>query len=329
MKEKNSTIYYIKGLAVLSVICAHCNAVLDAKNGFVKVCSLILQNIGTVGVICFFVISGMLFHYKEGKMIMFFKKRIFSICVPWFVSASCVYLYVYFRKPPLSFIGWINFLIGNGSYCYYLTMLMLCYFIFTFFSFMRTNLAFSICEIITFLSTIWFYQIGRISPYLNILNWIGYFGLGMQLAIHPEIVKKMLKKLYQLRKIILAIYVIIFGLQICAGNGGSYWKGVNVVISWLGAVVLILFAMIMEKYRDYCLSRIIYWSGKESFYIYLWHMPVAGIVARVMSYKKLTLFLLVRPIIVILIMIMAYIMLKCILRKLNLNQYYFIFGIER
>ena len=31
MKEKNKTIYYIKGLSIFSVICAHCNSVLDKK----------------------------------------------------------------------------------------------------------------------------------------------------------------------------------------------------------------------------------------------------------------------------------------------------------
>ena len=71
MKKKNETIYYIKGLAILSVICAHCNSVLNHEAEFVNKCSLILQNIGTLGVICFFVISGMLFHYRKGHIVVF------------------------------------------------------------------------------------------------------------------------------------------------------------------------------------------------------------------------------------------------------------------
>ena len=118
MKKKNETIYYIKGLAILSVICAHCNSVLNHEAEFVNKCSLILQNIGTLGVICFFVISGMLFHYRKGHIVVFLKKRFNYICIPWFISATCVYLYVYLRMPPLSVSSWINFVLGNGSYCY-------------------------------------------------------------------------------------------------------------------------------------------------------------------------------------------------------------------
>ena len=34
MIRRNETIYYIKGLAIISVISAHCNAVLDNTNRF-------------------------------------------------------------------------------------------------------------------------------------------------------------------------------------------------------------------------------------------------------------------------------------------------------
>lgn len=329
MKEMNETIYYTKGLAIFSVICAHCNAVLDEEAEFANICSLILQNIGTLGVICFFVISGTLFHYKNGQMVTFFKKRFFSICIPWIISASCVYLYVYLRKPPLSLSRWINFMIGNGSYCYYLTMLMVLYLIFTVLPFMRTNLTFIICEIMTVFSTIWFYQVGELSPYLYVVNWIGYFALGMQIAFYKDVAKELLSKLYKIRWVIIFIYIILLGLQIHHENGGWYWKDINVIVCWFGAITLILLAMMIEKCKNCWLTNIIYWSGKESFFIYIWHMPIAGIVTRIMCYKGLMNFVLFRPVVVLLIMVMACIILKWIIEKINLNQYNFIFGIGR
>lgn len=327
MKEENKTIYYIKGLAILSVICAHCNAVFDEKNRIANAGSLLLQNIGSIGVVCFFVISGILFHYKRGQLVSFFKKRIYSICIPWIISATCVYLYVHLRKPPLSLSGWINFVIGNGSYCYYLTILMLFYLIFILLPFMRTNIAFIICEILTVFSTIWFWSIGQLSPYLNILNWIGYFALGMQLAFYPEITNRIIKYLYQLRWGIIVIYTIFLGMQIYFRNGGGYWNSTNVIVCWFGALTLILIVKMIELKENCWLFNIAYWSGKESFFIYLWHMPIAGIVAKAMNSTYLMNFVLLRPIIVLTIMIIIYFILKWLLKKFCLDQYVFLFGI--
>ena len=329
MKKKNETIYYIKGLAILSVICAHCNSVLNHEAEFVNKCSLILQNIGTLGVICFFVISGMLFHYRKGHIVVFLKKRFNYICIPWFISATCVYLYVYLRMPPLSVSSWINFVLGNGSYCYYLTMLMVFYLVFTFLPFMRTNIAFIVCEIVTVASTISGYQIGELSPYLNVLNWIGYFALGMQITLYADKTKEMLNKLYRIRWRLIFFYTVLLGFQVYRGSGGGYWKGINTIACWLGAITLMLLALMIEKHKMYCLSNKVYQMGRESFYIYIWHMPIAGIVARVMSQGILINFIFLRPIIVLTIVVIMNIVLKWMIKKSNLDQYCFILGISR
>ena len=186
MIKRNETIDYIKGIAIISVISAHCNTVLDTTDQFAVLSSLLLQNIGTLGVICFFVISGILFHHPGKNIGRFFKKKVTNIVIPWLISGTFVYLYVYLRKPPITLGGWINFILGNGSYCYYLTVLMMLYIIFTLVSFMHNNRVLFVCEGITVISTIWFYNIGDMNPYLNILNWIGYFALGVQISRNHE-----------------------------------------------------------------------------------------------------------------------------------------------
>lgn len=75
MINRNETIDYINGLAIISVISAHCNSVLNTTNRFAVISSLFLQNIGTLGVICFFVISGILFHYPGKDIGQFFQKK--------------------------------------------------------------------------------------------------------------------------------------------------------------------------------------------------------------------------------------------------------------
>lgn len=94
MKERSAAIDYIKGLSIISVICAHCNSVAGSASAFANVSSLILQNLGTFGVICFMVISGMLFRTPQNNVVAFFGKKLKGIVIPWIISATCVWLYV-------------------------------------------------------------------------------------------------------------------------------------------------------------------------------------------------------------------------------------------
>ena len=96
---------------------------------------------------------------------------------------------------------------------------------------------------------------------------------------------------------------------------GGYWNSTNVIVCWFGVLTLILIVKMIELKDNCWLFNITYWSGKESFFIYLWHMPIAGIVARAMNSAYLVNFVLLRPIIVLTIMIIIYFILKWLLKK--------------
>lgn len=322
MKERNVLIDYIKGLAIISVICAHCNSVLDSSNQFAVGSSLLLQNIGTFGVICFFVISGVLFRHPGKDIGRFLKKKVNNIVIPWMISSTCVYLYVYLRKPPVSFKSWINFVLGNGSYCYYLTVLMVLYLLFILIPLMQTNFVLILCEVITIFSTIWFYSIGNINPYLNILNWIGYFALGVQISQNLQIWQK-IKKIfcsYFWFWIFVIGEVLILGIQLYNRNGGGYWKGLNVIFCWWGAITLVLLAWQCNKNKSCIVSKIIRQAGVDSFAVYIWHMPVAGIIARIMCIEHFNWFVLFRPVIILAIMLLAFLGAKQIIKRTKKYQ---------
>lgn len=300
--KRIESIDYIRGIAILSVICAHCNAIINSKNQIVLSFSKILSNFGTTGVLCFFFISGILFRYN-GNFAEFWSKKLIKFIPAWFVSASIVYLYVHLRKPPLSFESYINFIIGNGSYCYYMTILIIIYVIFTILPFMRTRVGLIICIIITLVSVLFFPNIGYISPYLNICNWIGYFSLGYLLGqdIFIQFEKKLLnsKLLY-----IYFLYGILLVIQLWFGSPGSYWGGLNALVSWIGAFVVIILGIHLSRLKVPFLKKFEI-AGQESLFIYLWHMPIAGITARIMNINVLVYFVLLRPIIVFIVMIIA------------------------
>ena len=113
--KRNETISILKGFAIFSVICAHCNTVAENASSFERICHLILANFASVGVNCFFVVSGFLFKCESRRKFFYGKIQLF---VSWIFGATVVYLYVALRNPPLSFLNWVNFFIGNGSYFY-------------------------------------------------------------------------------------------------------------------------------------------------------------------------------------------------------------------
>lgn len=328
MKKKNETIYYIKGLAILSVVSAHCNAISEISSKFADISSLFLQNIGTWGGVCFFVISGYLFHVSNPKQ--FFMKKLKYICIPWFISATCVYLYVYLRKPPVSISSWVNFMTGNGSYLYYLTVLMILYMVFIVFPFMRTEVALIICELVTAGSVLWFYNIGGVNPYLNPLNWIGYFAFGMQMSKHQEFFEVAEAKLTRFSGGGYILITIMLVWQIGQGESGGYWSGMNVIVTWLGAAMVGISGHILcrcQRIRQICMF--VYNAGMESFFVYLWHMPVAGIVVRLMDRNLFREFTILRPFIVLIFVLGVDYLLGKIMSMLKLQNNKFLFGMGR
>lgn len=274
----------------------------------------------------FFVVSGILFCCKEGETASFFRVRVKRLVIPWILSATAVYLYVYLRKPPIGIQSWINFVIGNGSYCYYMTILMLLYLIYALLPFMRTNVAFIICECVTAISILAFPQIGKLTPYLNILNWIGYFALGMQLKMYEEQVKIVLHYCRKWRVLIYVAFVAILAYQIYSDHSGGYWNGMNVVLCWLGGITIFLISISVNKSKRRILQRGLINIGKKTFFIYLWHMPIAGITARLMYDGILVHLVLIRPVLVLGVVLVFYNLLDFGLRFLHLEGIRSLFG---
>lgn len=331
MTNRSEAIDYIKGIAIISVISAHCNAVLDTRNRFALISSLILQNIGTLGVICFFVISGLLFHYRGDGVGSFFAKKARNIIIPWCISATCVYLYVYLRKPPITMRGYLKFILGNGSYCYYLTVLMVLYVLFVFFPFMRKNFVLLICMGITIFSIFCLYDIGGVNPYLNIFNWIGYFAIGVYISENQKawiwLKQKITSHIFFWLVLGGGIYVAILIYQIYHQSCGGYWNGLNVISCWSGSIVIVLTSNVIEKRKDSLFKRTILQAGRDSFGIYIWHMPVAGIIARIMSIRAMAWLVIIRPIIVLLIMLVIIRVMKKIMFKMKHEKYLRYLGI--
>ena len=84
---------------------------------------------------------------------------------------------------------------------------------------------------------------------------------------------------------------------------------------------------VIEKRKDSLFKRTILQAGRDSFGIYIWHMPVAGIIARIMSIRAMAWLVIIRPIIVLLIMLVIIRVTKKIMFKMKHEKYLRYLGI--
>ena len=108
--------------ALLSIVSAH----MYFPNTF---SGQIFNRFGSLGVIIFLFISGYYYrHEKFGGWKNLFKKKFISVVIPWFVCGTLTWVYnIILSSQNHSLLGWLNWIFGNGSYLYYLTILMLCF----------------------------------------------------------------------------------------------------------------------------------------------------------------------------------------------------------
>lgn len=179
---ESSVLYTVKAIAVLSVISAHCNYVNKDFSTVNRFVSGILQSLGTVGVSIFFLLAGYFFYFSRARADVFFKAKIKSLFLPWVVTGTAVYLYVTCRKGGISVAGWLSWIIGNGSYLYYMSMLTVMYLLYIK---GRDNLLYLVLTILlSVLSRILTYMglLHGINSYLNPANWMIFFSAGLMMA---------------------------------------------------------------------------------------------------------------------------------------------------
>lgn len=250
---------------------AHCLLSHDEMNsGFENVLLTLFSFLSCVGVPCFLIASGILFSKKPVREFM--NKKAVSIVLPWIFCGFFVYLVTQF--PAYSLLGCTRFLLGVGSFLYYIPVLIFCYFLFYILPDKRT--VYIICIVLTCVSLL-FTQLGLLclpNNYLNVMNWIGYFAIGRW--IQREDLLKTIRNQSRQTIIVCTGGVIAFCVAACVYTVETYFN------------VLILFAIPFFFLSIYVLSTLTvetnrYWRsiGKATYTIYLIHMPIAALLKRI------------------------------------------------
>lgn len=124
--------------------------------------------------------------------------------------------------------------------------------------------------------------------------------------------------------ILIALMII---WKVCQEKSGGYWNGMNAVVSWIGAITVGISGLLLcQRQSSKRIYMFVHNAGVKSFFIYLWHMPIAGIVARLMDRDFLREFTIMRPFIVLMVVLGIEYLLGRIMAKIKLQNKKFIFG---
>ena len=196
------------------------------------------------------------------------------MCIPWIFCGIAVYC-TRFVSQPLNFnvLEIINWILGNGSYLYFMTMLMLIYMII--YLIPKNKNYFCYIFIIINIISIFLTQLNilptdvdssmmafsYLNPYLNIFNWIGIFSFGLILREYNIFDLNINMKYVIFAAVTFLGIITIFNIE------PNYW---NVFILLFNILVFFIIFNISNKYFH---NNFFINLGKNSFPIYLLHMP--------------------------------------------------------
>lgn len=293
------------------VICAHV-APVQGEAASAVYAGHILSNLGSVGVGIFYFISGYCFHpakYSFGEMA---RKKARQIILPWWITGTLVWLYQVVRKGGANLSGYAKFLLGNGSYLYFLTNLLL-YFLVFYWIGKRGKAVLPLCILAAGIS--YGGLVAQVhgwnsfsTPYLNPFNFLLYFAVGFLLGQKKKegVFPSWLKRILPLA-LLLPLSPMTF----------SYWENeLTPLWEFLFIFATLSLACICPLLLKQWMMRL----GKQSFAFYLLHMPFAGVVVNLCNrFSAAQHFTLLRPVMVCLAVGAGIWILKILSKRCNVN----------
>ena len=270
----SSTVTVARAFALISIVCAHIGFTENTPYAITKIYSAF----ASIGVICYLLCSAYYYNPKKYTFVGLLKNKAITIGLPWIFLGTVGYLYKAIIGRSFSVIEYLKWIIGNGSFLYFLTILILCFLIFY-----RTNNIILYCAISVNIISLILTATGILVPmisalhitnYLNIFNWIGVFALGMLIKqINPEKLYSFLRKSRFVAIGLFAVAVLlicIFDVKV------GYFSYIGIWLELLGTLAILGISTIgiLE-------SKLFYDISNLSFTIYLVHMMVIGVFDRV------------------------------------------------
>lgn len=290
-----------KAYFIFSVAIAHCPISPNASIGNNPFINSLWNSLGTIGVIGFLFFSGFFYADKKRTLKYLVSNKTRTIIIPWLVCGSAVFLassLLGTEKSALDniFTKYTNFIIGNGSLYYFLSMLIL---FFIFFNFIEKSRIIILATLFISPISIALFQYGEhnilVNPYLNPFNWISFFAAGVFVKKHMTSDLRLIMEIMQKHKFIIAIAFMASLFMSSIYDKSTYFDFINIFTEVSGVATVIVLSNNIN-------SNMLVDVGKLSFPIYLLHIPLAGLINMVFYNQPLILFQILKPFSVILIM---------------------------
>lgn len=262
--EESDVFYCVKAFAILSVIAAHVNQINSSSTASLIVTTL-WELYSKTGVVCFFYLSGFFFQRTQ-PWTEFWKKKVKMIIIPWIVCGIGMYCLISFLNEKLSIAEMFGWILGYGTWFYYITVLLALYVIF---GILKSYRWLYFAMIMTLFSVAFHDIFGENSfEYLNIFNWCGFFALG-------QIVRKnrIDRRINNSKGCILLFAVLcLTNMAIVVATQRFGYFHITSLAYEVTAIPLVI--KICSGIQTNGLKKHLLFAGRESLFIYLVHMPI-------------------------------------------------------
>lgn len=277
-KTLSNACWAVKALAILFVIVAHTNFA-AIQNPFA---AMVLSRLGAVAVPLFLTMAGYFYHTKKhssfGELL---KKKATTLCLPWLFCGLLVYGYTALRAGSgLDFGAAIRFLLGSGSYLYYLTVLLVLQLLFYFLRNVPKAVLLWTCLGLSAVSLL-LSAAGFATPvleklymtdYLNVLNWCGFFALGY--AAQDREPERLISGIKRLWIPAAAVWSMLLVAGYFLENEFGYFSWLGYPMELCSSILFFRLGLALAN------CRWLQALGKYSFPIYLLHIQIVPIIAK-------------------------------------------------
>lgn len=329
-KRDSISIYIIKAFAMLSVIAAHVVEI-DNSTPIELFISYSWKLYGQVGVFLFFFFAGYCYQRTSNDGFEYWKRKLRFVIIPWIMCSTLTYILNYIKRMTSAesriAYCWPQWVLGSGTWYYFVTEYVLFLFIFKFLA--QKDIRLVLCIAITPISLV-ISSMGImtkllttfcLTQYLNPFNWIGIFALGI-------IIRKYNIRLC--RKLFILILEIIAGgcaYYLCKQKIFTYFHPISLLFELICALLIIqgVYFLYDHLYPNGVLSMLEMF-GKNSYFSYLLHMQIVQAFCRNLSGG--TIKQLFSPVLGALLMFLLLNIIVTISRTLHLHKFLFLIGIK-
>ena len=326
-QQISSSFYVVRFFALLSIVMAH-SSFSQIPNELVL---RILNAFARCGVVIFFIVSGYYFDKQRyNNVAQMINSKITTIVCPWFIWGTISY-FVRFTKNPFYFnpTEFINWVLGCGTYLCYLTVLIILLCVFQILSYdtkvLLGLLFITFISIILTASNVGPFKAQRLDEtaliftyldaYLNVLNWVGFFALGILLKKH-NILNKINENLSKGKELLSLLFVpILFYLVTTEQYPSLYWTYYSIFIELILFLLIFVFSIKLNH------IKVIRKIGESTLPIYLLHNLIHGPIFNKILPKSIVMGVL-RPIVTVLIIYGLIRIGLCVSKKIHIEKAY-------